>query len=92
MMQTLNTEHYQPQEVNDKLSSKVFESYLKVLDFQRRFFTKQDLAQFEKFKTQVDDEIRDGKFEFYSTVSQTYRKRLSQVAGAYEAYLSKPFD
>lgn len=92
MMQTLNTEHYQPQEVNDKLSSKVFESYLKVLDFQRRFFTKQDLAQFEKFKTQVDDEIRDGKFEFYSTVSQTYRKRLSQVAGAYEAYLSKPLD
>lgn len=92
MIQTLNTEHYQPQEINDKLSVKVFDSYLKVLDFQRRFFTQQDLAQFEKYKTQVDDEIRDGKFEFYTAVSQTYRKRLRQVAGVYEGYLSKPLD
>ena len=92
MVQTLNMEHYQPQEINDKLSVKVFDSYLKVLDFQRRFFTKQDLAQFEKYKTKVDDEIRDGRFEFYSTVSQTYRKRLLQVASVYEGYLSKPLD
>ena len=49
-------------------------------------------AQFEKYKTKVDDEIRDGRFEFYSTVSQTYRKRLLQVASVYEGYLSKPLD
>lgn len=92
MIQTLNTEHYQPQEIDDKLSAKVFDSYLKVLDFQKRFFTKQDIAEFEKYKLVIDDEIRDGNFNFYNTVSKVYRKRLEQSARVYESYLSKPVD
>lgn len=92
VLQTLNQEHYQPLELNDATSEKIFNSYLKVLDFQKRIFTREDLASFHTFDNKVDDEIRDGKFEFYNLVSSTYKKRLGIVNRFFEGYLSKPID
>lgn len=91
-MTTLNSEHYQPLELNDANSAKFFQSYLKVLDFQKRFFTQSDFAAFKSFETKVDDEIRDESFQFYSLVSSTYRQRLASVNRMFEGYLSKPID
>ncbi|HOY95316.1 MAG TPA: carboxy terminal-processing peptidase [Catalimonadaceae bacterium] len=92
VLQTLNSEHYQPMELNDQNSVKFYGSYLKVLDYQKRFFTQQDIAAFSVYEKQVDDQIRDEKFEFYNLVSSTYKKRLATINRAYEAYLSKPLD
>jgi len=92
VIQTLNQEHYQPMEINDALSDKVFVSYLKVLDYQKRMFTAQDLKAFHAFDQKVDDQIRDEKFDFYNLVSSTYKKRLATVNRFYEVYLSKPID
>jgi carboxyl-terminal processing protease len=92
VMQTLNREHYQPQDLDDKLSSKVFESYLKILDFQKRLFTQKDIARFEAFKLKIDDEIRDEKFGFYTTALSTYKERLSAVNRSYEKFLSQPIN
>ena len=92
MMNTLNTQHYQPQEINDALSHKVFDSYIKIVDFQRRFFTQGDMAGFKKFENQIDNEIADGRFEFYTLVSETYKRRLKSISNTYESYLSKPID
>ena len=92
VIQTLNQEHYQPMELNDAMSDKVFTSYLKVLDFQKRIFTARDLEAFHAFDNKVDDEIRDGQFNFYYLVSTTYKKRLATINRFYEEYLSKPMD
>lgn len=90
--QTLNREHYQARELNDDFSKRVFASYLKILDFQKRLFTREDLAAFEKFRLSIDDEIREERFEFYNTVLGTYEKRLAAVNRFYEGYLSKPIN
>ena len=92
VIQTLNQEHYQPLELNDQMSDKVFSSYLKVLDFQKRIFTQEDIKAFHAFDQKVDDEILDGKFNFYGLVSTTYKSRLKTINRFYEAYLSKPID
>ncbi len=92
VIQTLSREHYQPQELNDEFSKKVFDSYLKILDFQKRLFTQQDIAQFEKYRLLLDDQIRDEKFDFYNVVLSTYKQRLATVNRFYESYLSKPIN
>lgn len=90
VMNTLNQEHYQPQKLNDEFSQKVFQSYLKTLDFQKRFFTKADYSQFKKYENQLDDQILASDFKFYSAVNQVYNRRLALVAGLYEPFFSKP--
>lgn len=90
MVETLNREHYQPQQFDDSSSRKIFGSYLKVLDFQKRFFTEKDLAMFRKMENRVDDEIREGTFEFYHMVTAVYRQRLRAVNRSYEDFLLKP--
>lgn len=92
VMATLNQEHYQPQEMNDAFSQKVFQSYLKTLDFQKRFFTKSDFNGFKSYENQIDDQIQSSDFTFYTVVTDTYKKRLKTVAGLYESYFSKPLD
>jgi len=92
VLQTLNTEHYQPLELNDATSTKIFGSYLKVLDFQKRFFTQKDIQAFSQYEKTVDDQIREEKFDFYLKVSTTYRQRLNSISNVYESYLSNPVD
>lgn len=92
VMGTLNQEHYQPLKIDDDFSQKVFQSYLKTLDFQKRFFTVSDYNEFKKQEKLIDDQVVANEFSFYSTVSSTYRRRLNLVAGLYEPFFSKPVD
>ena len=92
VMRTLENEHYQPLPMNDSSSRRIFDSYLKTLDFQKRFFTSADVAGFRKMETSIDDQIQGESFEFYSLVSSTYRQRLSSVARAFESMLKEPVD
>lgn len=92
VMSTLNQEHYQPQVVNDAFSKKVFQSYLKTLDFQKRFFTQADFSTFKKYENQIDDQILASEFTFYNDVTSTYKRRLKAVAELYGPYFSEPID
>lgn len=92
VMTTLNQEHYQPQQMNDAFSQKVYQSYLKTLDFQKRFFTQSDIKAFKEFENQIDNQIMASDFTFYETVTQTYKNRLITVAELYEPFFSKPLN
>jgi len=92
VVNTLENEHYQPLSFNDSTSVKIFQSYLKTLDFQKRFFTLQDYAGFRKLENSIDDDILKESFGFYNLVNGTYRQRLNSVSRMYEGYLSKPID
>jgi carboxyl-terminal processing protease len=92
VMRTLENEHYQPLPMNDSTSIRVFNSYLKTLDFQKRFFTIQDYSLFKKMDKSIDNQIQGESFEFYSLVSSVYRKRLTSVSRAFENMLNKPVD
>jgi hypothetical protein len=92
VVNTLENEHYQPLSFNDNTSVKIFQSYLKTLDFQKRFFTLQDFSGFRKLENSIDDDILKESFGFYNLVNGTYRQRLNSVSRMYEGYLSKPID
>ena len=92
VINTLSSEHYKPQEINDEFSGRVFGSYLKILDYQHRFFLQDDIARFKQFENQIDNQVAAGSFEYYDVVTETYKRRLKAVAGMYEKYLSSPLD
>ena len=53
--QMLAGSHYSHQQLNDALSEQFYERYLESLDPQRLHFTQADLAEFDQYRTRLDD-------------------------------------
>jgi carboxyl-terminal processing protease len=92
MLQTLNSQHYSPVVFDDTFSVKVYNGFLKAIDFNKRFLTQSDIKQLEVFKYQIDDQIKAGTFEFFEKCYELYDKRLKKTNEFYEELLSKPIN
>ena len=84
--------HYQPQDINDQFSEKVFNDFIKALDPTKRFFTQADIDQFSAYKDKIDDQIKTEDLTFYNLVYNRYTKRLQEAKGFYKEILKYPFD
>ncbi len=91
VIQVLDMAHFSPLEINDDFSAKVFNQYLKHVDFNKRFFTKEDLKKLEPYKTKIDDEIKARSVEFYTVTNDMLSKNIDKVQGYYKEILNKPF-
>lgn len=90
--QTLNMAHFNPLQIDDEFSEKVYNLYIKRMDYSKRFYTKEDLKKLEEYKTKIDDEIKSQSFQFYTISNAIYEKQFKLVQGYYKELLSKPFD
>jgi len=92
ILENLNRHHYQPQEMNDELSEKAFNNYIKSLDNNKRFFLKKDIERLEQFKTQIDDQSNAASYEFFDLSIATIDERIASVSSIYKEILANPFD
>ncbi len=67
--------HYKLINLNDELSSQIFDRYIESLDFNRRIFLKSDVDAFEKHRFNLDDALRTGKVDFAFDIFNTSLKR-----------------
>jgi carboxyl-terminal processing protease len=84
--------HYNPKEMNDDFSKNVFNSYLETLDGQHRFFLKSDINNFSRYKTEIDDQLKSAKIDFFNLTYDQSEIRIEQVRDFYPSLLEKPFD
>ncbi|MEB8327810.1 carboxy terminal-processing peptidase [Flavobacteriaceae bacterium KMM 6897] len=84
--------HYQPKDINDDFSVKVFEDFINVLDPTKRYFLEKDIYEFEKYKFQIDDQIKNTDISFFDLVHERLIERMQEAKGIYKAVLSEPFD
>ncbi len=81
----LNNYHYRKTLINDSLSSVVFDTYFESLDPNKSYFLANDLAYFEKYRNQLDDDLLDGNLDFGYQVFTLYRDRaLERIDYVYE--------
>lgn len=77
----LERSHYLQQPINDPVSSLVLDRYLEALDGQRSFFLASDIAEFERYRYQLDDAIVSGALEpafaIYNRLQQRSRERIA---------------
>lgn len=73
--------HYRQSPINDQISSLVLDKYLDALDGQHSFFLASDIAEFERYRFQLDDAIVNGTLEpafaMYNRLQQRYRERIA---------------
>ena len=84
--------HYEPKDINDKFSVNVFEDFIDILDPTKRYFLESDVKEFEKYKYQIDDQIKNTDISFFNLVHQRLMKRMDEAKGIYAEVLEEPFD
>lgn len=84
--------HYDPKAMDDAFSEKVFDQYISMLDPSKRYFLKSDIEEFEVYRDQIDDQIRDSDITFFDLVQQRLVKRMEEGKEIYKEILEKPFD
>lgn len=88
----LDEMHFSPQEVNDDFSKEVFDDYLEQLDPLKRYFYASDIKEFEKYKTDLDDQIKAYDVTFFNLTYNRYVQRLSESKELYKEVLKHPFN
>jgi len=92
LVQNLNSGHFSPQSIDDDFSEKVYNKYLERIDVNKRFLTKDDVENLEKYKFKIDDEIEASNYEFFDYASKILDDRINDTKGFYSEILDKPFD
>lgn len=68
--------HYRNALVDDALSSKILDRYLKVLDANRMYLTQADVDKFEKYRFKLDEAVKRGDMKPVFEIFRHYRQRL----------------
>jgi carboxyl-terminal processing protease len=76
LVEKLNKEHYRDQELNDALSSRYLDEYLKSLDNAKNFFLQSDINEFEKFRKTFDDDYKKGQLDNSFAIYNRFNKRM----------------
>jgi len=89
--QMLQQIHYAPKTLADQFSGKIFNAYLQQLDGGKRFFLKDDITQFKKYESQLDDEMKGRVVQFYKVVNTAFKQRLKESEAMVDELLKQPF-
>ena len=92
MLQALEYWHYNQVKLDDDLSQKAFNLYLKRIDPNKRFLLKSDIELLKKYENTIDDELENGKFGLLQVSSTILKKRIEKAQTFYEDILKHPFD
>lgn len=84
--------HYQPKNIDDGFSSALFEAYVEQIDYGKRYLLQSEVDDLAQFKTDLDDEIEQGSYQFFNTSVEMLEKGLSRAETFTKDILSKPFD
>lgn len=68
--------HYKDEPLDDDLSSKILDRYLKMLDSSKSYFTKADIVTFEEFRFTLDNALKSGNLSPAFYIFNIYQERV----------------
>ncbi len=84
-------EHYRRAPLDDHLSSLILDRYLDAIDGGRSYFFASDIAEFERYRYELDDAIKAGDVEPAFVIFRRYQQRSRErMAYAIELLNKKP--
>jgi carboxyl-terminal processing protease len=87
----INQEHFAPLPLNDSFSNRVYNKILSNLDFEKKFFTQQDINILKQYQYKIDDQIQAGSVEFFTKLDELFMKNIDKAEGYYKELLDKPY-
>lgn len=78
--------------IDDEISEKWCDNFIKDLDPQKYYFLKADVEEFKKSSKDLDDQVREGNIDFARKVFERYLQRQDERYKTVLELLAKPFD
>ncbi|MBU0538555.1 MAG: tail-specific protease, partial [Gammaproteobacteria bacterium] len=76
MVEQLNSRHYVKLSLNDEFSGKLLDAFLDDLDPNRLFLLKSDITEFQKYRKELDDELKKSDLSAGFFIFNRYRERM----------------
>ncbi|MEH6469868.1 MAG: carboxy terminal-processing peptidase [Halopseudomonas sp.] len=93
LAKTLRFGHYKKRYLDDELSAELLDAELELLDRSRLYFLQQDIEDFDSYRDQLDDAIRNGDsgpaFAIYNRYQQRVEERLNYLLSQIELGLEQ---
>lgn len=83
---------YKKIDLNDELSSKIWDAFLKDVDYGHLYFTADEIKSFEKYRYEVDNSLLEGDLVAPYEVFNLYLKKFKERGKYINSLLEKPFD
>ncbi|MCQ2973224.1 MAG: carboxy terminal-processing peptidase [Bacteroidales bacterium] len=84
--------HYENIDINDDFSSKIFDEYIERLDYAKRYFLESDIKELEKYRYQIDDQIKSMSVEFVEKATEKIIQRQNEAEKYYNEAISGSFN
>lgn len=85
--------HYSKVDMDDALSEKIFDRYIKQLDYARNVFLATDIEDFQKYRLEFDQIIARGKLDIaYDIFNLNLQRRAERYEYALSLLEKEPFD
>ncbi len=88
----LGREHLSKRELNDEVSQRSFDSFMKTLDPMKLYFNQSDVDEFSAKRNQLDDLAREGDITFAFDVFNRFLKRVDERVAMIDQLLAGEFD
>lgn len=90
--QILTRSHYKSLPLDDAMSEKIFDSYLKALDPEKLFFVQADIDQFASTRTKLDDAIYNQNLDIPYAIFNLFERRVVERLTYARELLKQGFD
>ena len=88
----LDRYHYKQFELNDSLSSIIFDRYIESVDYGKNYLLESDINSFEKYRYELDDHLKVGDvLPFYDMFNVFLFRKRDQIIYT-DTLLGKEFD
>ena len=92
VVQILDYFHYRDTDLNDSLSSVIFDNFVNSLDANKNYFLASDIRSFQKYRFSLDEDLKSGNLVPAYYIFNIYKKRVeARLAYALE-HVKDEFD
>jgi carboxyl-terminal processing protease len=90
--ESIEANHISQAAIDDSISAKLIEEYIKQLDPQKLYFLAADVEGFRKYRNELDDLVKAGNLEFATLVFDAYLARLKVQIELAHRLIDAPHD
>jgi len=69
--------HYRPSELDDAFSQKILEKFISTLDPNKMYFLGEDIISFDRWKDELDDDLRTGNLKPAYEIFNLFKQRVA---------------
>jgi len=88
----LPKKHVSGRKVDDQISSRALDTYIKMLDPAKLYFLQEDIDSFERFRSQIDDLVLRGDISPAYTIFTKYLNRVGERVQVAQSLIAQDLD